>query len=91
MKFELGQTVMTRGVAQYIEDKGIPPLELAQILSWHGNGLWGDIPEEDKRANDEALTNGGRILSAYELRGERVWIITEADRSYTTILFPDEY
>lgn len=95
VKFELGQTVMTRGVAQFMDEHDIPPNELAQFLAWHSQGNWGNLDDEDKQANDEALTTGGRIFSAYTLRGEKVWVITEAEvngaREYTTVLFPHEY
>ena len=56
------------------------------------NGDWGEVPEEDKRENEFSVQQGFRILSAYTTSaGERIWIITEADRSATTILLPDEY
>lgn len=91
-KLVLGQTVMTRGVNQFILEKDIQPQELYKIVQRHESGDWGDVPKEDKKLNDWALKHGdGRILSSYKLGGEKVWIITEADRSYTTVLFPDEY
>jgi hypothetical protein len=53
---------------------------------------WGDLPEEDRIANDRALAQGGRILSAYHAEsGTKFWLITEADRSATTILLPEDY
>jgi hypothetical protein len=55
-------------------------------------GDWGDVDQEDQAANDHALEDGSRLLSAYTtLKGQRIWIITEADRSATTILLPEEY
>jgi hypothetical protein len=61
-------------------------------LARHANGDWGEVDEHDRRANEHALEHGLRVLSAYTLRtGERIWIITEADRSTTTILLPAEY
>jgi hypothetical protein len=58
----------------------------------HARGDWGDVDAHDKRANDAAVKQGTRIVSAYVLDdGTRVWIITEADRSSTTILLPEEY
>jgi len=58
----------------------------------HASGDWGDVSEEDRRANDDAVVTGARLFSAYELpAGARLWIITEADRSATTVLRPDEY
>jgi hypothetical protein len=62
------------------------------LLRRHVSGDWGDLDDDDRRANAEALETGARILSAYvTVLGERLWIITEADRSLTTILRPDEY
>src|SRR5262245_38884447 len=62
------------------------------FLRRHVSGDWGDLSEGDRSANAHALKTGGRILSAYlTILGERLWIITEADRSRTTILRPDEY
>jgi hypothetical protein len=61
-------------------------------LTRHANGDWGEVDEHDRKANEDALEHGLRVLSAYTLRtGERIWIITEADRSSTTILLPEEY
>lgn len=62
------------------------------MLLKHSLGNWGDVCEEDAAANNEALKNGDRILSSYRAEnGEKIWIITEYDRSYTTILLPEEY
>jgi hypothetical protein len=64
----------------------------AEFLDRHVNGDWGDVPEEDKQENAFSVEHGFRILSAYTTSaGETIWIITEADRSYTTILLPSEY
>jgi len=61
-------------------------------LSRHARGDWGDLDEEDKKENELSLKEGFRLLSAYERAGlPKIWIITEADRSVTTVLFPDEY
>jgi hypothetical protein len=61
-------------------------------LSQHARGEWGDLCTEDALANDQALEGGGRLFSAYKLRdGTKIWIITEADRSSTCILLPEEY
>jgi len=63
-----------------------------ELLKRHAYGDWGEMEEEDKRTNDDALNEGGRLFSAYTLStGERLWIITEADRSTTTLLLPMEY
>jgi hypothetical protein len=64
---------------------------VVSCLDRHFSGDWGELDEEDKAANDDALDSGRRVLSAYSLRGSRLWIITEADRTATTILTPEEY
>ena len=65
---------------------------LLPYLLRHANCDWGSICEEDKKENDESLKNGCRLLSQYELPDKtKIWIITEADRSSTTMLFPEDY
>ena len=87
--FALGQVVATPGALDTLRDAGIDPLVL---LARHVTGDWGELSEEDIEANREALAQGYRLLSAYPLEtGERLWIITEWDRSATTLLRPDEY
>ncbi|MGR5112738.1 type I restriction endonuclease subunit M [Vibrio jasicida] len=88
--FELGQIVMTQGVSQLLGDL---PYELLLLpcLARHTNGDWGELCIEDKVANDEATRHGLRILSAYRFGDERIWVITEGDRSVTTFLLPSEY
>jgi hypothetical protein len=71
-----------------MENAGIGPFAL---LGRHVRGDWGDLDDEDKQRNDEALTLGSRIFSAYLVKGVKFWVITEADRSVTTILLPEEY
>lgn len=88
-KFEVGQTVATPGALKAV---GRSDASFTALLMRHVCGDWGDLSPEDARANDEALTNGDRILSAYVLStGVKVWVITEADRSSTCILLPEEY
>lgn len=61
-------------------------------LNRYITGDWGDVPESDARANDQSVKNGDRILGSYKSAdGIKFWIITEADRSYTTILLPEDY
>lgn len=87
--FELGQLVATPEALKAFERNGQTPLE---FLRRHVNHDWGDLDEEDKRENDYSAAHGFRILSAYQLNDStRIWIITEADRSSTTILLPSEY
>jgi hypothetical protein len=70
----------------------IGPLEMFLGLKRHLTGDWGEVCPEDWAANDRALTNGSRLLSSYTTTaGHRFWIITEADRSVTTLLLPDDY
>lgn len=88
-QFPLGRLLSTPGALRALARNGIAPTFL---LSQHKAGKWGDLGPEDRKANDEAVRTGERILSAYELPdGTRVWVITEADRSVTTILLPEEY
>ena len=62
------------------------------FLKRHVTGDWGELDEEDRRENEESIVHGLRLLSAYTLsNGTRIWIITEADRSATTLLLPSEY
>jgi hypothetical protein len=66
--------------------------DVVELLARHASGDWGDLGADDKRLNDRAVRDCGRLLSAYKLDGGvKVWIITEADRSATTVLLPDEY
>jgi hypothetical protein len=93
-KFSLGQLLATPGALKALEESGQSP---AFFLDRHLAGDWGEVDAEDKRANDQALVDGSRLLSAYRtLKGERIWIITEAmgddgRRSATTVLTPHEY
>ena len=84
---ELGKIVMTRGVRTYVN-----PYDVSKALDRHQALDFGDISENDKEVNLEAVKSKGQILSSYEDRiGMRFWIITEHDRSATTILLPSEY
>jgi len=93
-KLTLGQIVATPAALEAIEASGQSP---ADFLRRHANKDWGDVNDDDKRYNDEALDDGSRILSAYHTMNEtKIWIITEAEddqghRAATTILLPDEY
>lgn len=83
----LGKTVITAGALEVLSD-----MDINTALARHQSGDWGEVTKADQRANDRALKNGGRILSAYtSADGTRFWIITEADRSYTTVLLPEDY
>jgi hypothetical protein len=87
--FPLGQTVATPGALEAFARTGETPLP---FLARHADGNWGDVDEHDKAENDFSVEHGFRILSAYRLADDtKIWIITEADRSSTTILLPEEY
>lgn len=89
----LGQIVATPGALELLDRCAT---RLSDLLARHASGKdWGDVAPEDALANDHALIHGGRLLSAYTLiagvAATRIWIITEWDRSVTTLLRPDEY
>jgi hypothetical protein len=86
--FNLGQTVATPGALAALEQASISPITL---LNRHQRGDWGDLGNEDKQSNDQALSLGDRIFSAYQFDTVKFWVITECDRSATTILLPEEY
>lgn len=89
VKFNPGQMVATPGALAVLRERGCAPHEL---LRRHLRGDWGDLSTEDATRNDQALLYGDRLLSAFDIGGdERIWIITEADRSVTTLLLPSEY
>ena len=87
ISFPLGQIVATPGaLARYSRD------QLGDQLLRHMHGDWGDLDAEDIAANKSALQHGARLFSSYHMPlGGKLWIITEADRSVTTFLLPDEY
>ena len=87
--FELGQTVATPGALAALQKAGQEP---ADFLRRHVACDWGDLSDEDQKENDYSLEHGFRILSSYRTNaGDKLWIITEADRSATTLLLPEEY
>jgi hypothetical protein len=87
--FHLGDLVTTPGALSLLERYRINPLSL---LARHLQGDWGSVPDEDRTANDDAVTLGNRIVSSYTLgEKDKVWIISEHDRSSTCILLPSEY
>jgi hypothetical protein len=89
MRFALGRVVATPGALRALE-KAEQALDV--FLDRHVNGDWGEVPDADKQENEFSVEQGFRILSAYTTSaGDRIWILTEADRSATTILLPQEY
>jgi hypothetical protein len=86
-RFSFGRTVITVHARAHLSDA-----EVIAGLERHHQGDWGDLTDRDKRQNDEALAEGRRLLSAYTTpQGVNFWIITEEDRSVTTILLPNDY
>lgn len=86
-KFPLGQLVCTPGCLAKLT-----ATDMNEALKRHCAGDWGELGDEDKSSNDAALKNGSRIFSAYRgANGTKFWLITEADRSVTTFLLPEEY
>lgn len=88
---ELGAIYATKGVAECASRNPAFMVELSIILARYCFGDWGELCKEDWEQNDYALIAGGRIMGSYGTCAGKVWIITEWDRSATTILFPDEY
>jgi hypothetical protein len=86
-KFDLGDIVATaNAIARF------PGEFLERCLNRHGQGDWGELDKEDEEANERALTRGGRVVSSYPIPDlGKLWIITEADRSVTTLLLPEDY
>ncbi|MFW5962430.1 MAG: hypothetical protein ACOCQR_02335 [bacterium] len=86
-KFDLGRVVITRGAEAELSEEDVD-----SGIRRHAMGDWGDVVEDDAKMNDEALKHEGRIMSVYHSEdGVKFWIITEWDRSATTILLPSEY
>ena len=88
----MGQIVMTRGVNDEIAENILFSKFVLASLERHAQCDWGDLGKEDMASNNSALKTEGRLFSVYIEEGlKKIWIITEWDRSVTTILFPDEY
>jgi hypothetical protein len=86
-KFPLGHVVITANAKATLH-----PADIQPAIARHHSGDWGDVNEHDRRENENSLTEGSRLLSSYKDReGVKFWIITEADRSATTILLPEDY
>jgi hypothetical protein len=89
---EKSHLVWTAAINERIATDEIFSKFVMKCIQRHFNADWGDVCEEDKKANDYALTHNERVLSSYLFNGaEKVWIITEWDRSATTVLFPEDY
>ena len=84
----LGRVVATPGALKLLEETGEDP---CLLLARHHSGNWGELDSHDRRENELSLKHGWLTLSSYPVGDEKVWIMTETDRSYTTILLPNEY
>ena len=88
-RFHLGRIVATPGALEALKEAGERP---ATLLKRHIAGDWGELDDHDRQENERSIADGCRLLSAYTLStGAKLWIITEADRSVTTLLLPSEY
>jgi hypothetical protein len=86
-KFLLGQTVITANA-----NAVLPELDVIVALQRHQSGDWGDVDSHDRQMNESGLHSGGRLVSIYKsVRGQKFYIITEWDRSATTVLLPEDY
>jgi len=95
-KFPVGQVVMTCGISEACANNETMAQHVLAAMRRHASGDWGDMCDEDKQANEAGLDaeHPGRLFSSYsgDAKGtKKVWVITEYDRSVTTVLFPDEY
>ncbi len=91
-KFPSGSLVCTRGVSNNLQDNPNFAAFVAASLKRHFNGDWCEMDADDNAENEFSLDKHLRLFSAYETEPQpQIWIITEADRSATTVLFPDEY
>jgi hypothetical protein len=87
--FELGQIVATPGALAGLQKAGQQP---GEFLTRHVSREWGDLSDKDRKENDYSLEHGFRLLSSYRTNaGDKLWIVTEADRSVTTLLLPRDY
>ena len=88
-KFQLGTVVVTPAALVLLEESGQAP---SDFIGRHHNLEQGELDDEDQRANADAAKNGERILSSYKIiKGDKIWVITEHDRSVTTVLLPGDY
>ena len=88
MRFELGRVVATPGALDLCEEANVSP---SSIIHRHAWGDWGEIPPEDARENERSLKYGWRVMGSYPVGDGTIWVLTEADRSATTLLLPREY
>jgi hypothetical protein len=89
--FDLGRVVITAAASEWMESRPGRADAVSSCLSRHLRGDWGGVSDADAAANNAAISDGERLLSSYEVDGRGLWVITEADRSVTTVLFPEDY
>lgn len=88
MRLHLGKVVATPATLKLLQEHN---LQLWPYLYRHAHGDWGEVPSEDAEANNAAVDEGSRVISSYKVGEGKIWIITESDRSVTTLLLPEEY
>lgn len=86
--FPLGQLTATPACRDYLQEKDISPILL---LKKHATGDWSEMSADDQQSNSDSIKEGDRVFSAYTIDKQKIYVITEADRSLTTLLFADEY
>ena len=91
MTLSLGTILMTQGISARVEKDMKFNDFVSRCVVRHKCGDWGDLCEEDRKANEDAVRHGHRVFSSYDYPDGSIWIITEYDRSYTTVLLPEEY
>lgn len=91
MTLKLGTVLMTQGISARVKRDMKFNDFVSRCVVRHRCGDWGDLCEEDRQANEDAVKNGDRVFSSYDYQDGKIWIITEYDRSYTTVLLPKEY
>ena len=90
MRFQPGQLVMTAGVYARIQQDAEFERQVLAAYRRYLDGDWGEVDEDDAKENERSLKHGFRLLGAYTINDTKIWIITEADRSQTTFVFPEE-
>ena len=93
-RLEIGAMTMSKGVAAKMRGaEGRSPFvkDVLTAMARYIASDWGEVSEEDRQTNEKAIEHGGRVFASYTADGQKVWVITEADRKSTAILFPEEY
>lgn len=90
-RVQTGKLAMTASVRDWMRTREHGATDIAQLLARHARGDWGTVDAHDAAINEQGLHEDGRLLSSYEVDDRTVWVITEADRSATTVLFPADH